>query len=87
MALNPSKEADWKAMAKTLTMDEKSVSTVSLAIKDYKGLKDFQVGEAIYNAYLKGFAECKAKVFEAFSGLDLQGIKVDTGEEREEEGK
>lgn len=48
----------------------------SRAIESYKNFEDFksEVEEATYDAYLKGFIECEAKVFEAFFSLDLQDI-------------
>lgn len=70
------KEANWGAKggeAKASTIEVKVALAVSCAVEDFKGSKDFksEVGKAVYDAYLKGFTKCKAKIFEAFSGLDL----------------
>lgn len=78
--------------AKACTVKEKVTliaSVASLAIKNFKNSEDFKngVGEAIYNAYLKGFTMCKVKVSEAFSGLDLQDIIAEDEEQEEEDVK
>lgn len=68
-------------------MKEKTASAASHAIEDFKSLEDFkiEVGEAMYDAYLKGFVEFKAQVSKAFFDLDLQGIIAETEEQEEEE--
>lgn len=73
--------------AKAHATEEKGASVASWAIQDYKNFENFKskVGEAIYDAYLKGFTECNEKVFEAFSGLDLQSIIIEIEEQEEEE--
>lgn len=54
----------------------------SRAIEDFK----VKVGVAINDTYLNGLFKCKAKVFVAFSSLNLRGIMADDAEEKEEEG-
>lgn len=58
----------------------------SCAVEDFKILEDFkiEVGDVVYDTYLKGFSKCKAKVSIAFSSLDLQDIVADAKEEGEE---
>lgn len=65
-------------------------SVASRAVEEFKGLEDFKskVGEATYDAYLKGFAKWKEKVSKAFSHLDLLDNIIEVGEqEKEEEGE
>lgn len=47
-------------------MDEKVVLVVSHVVEDFKA----EEGEGFYDAYLKGFSECKVKVFMAYLVLD-----------------
>lgn len=66
MVFDLAKEANWRAKeaeVKTPAVKEKATLVVSCAIENFKGLGDFknELGEALYDAYLKGFAECKAK--------------------------
>lgn len=64
------------------------VKVAPQAIEDYKkseNLKE-EVGEAVYDTYLKEFAKCKVKVSETFSSLDLWD-KVAKAEEQQEEEK
>lgn len=88
--LDLAKDADRRAKeakAKAHAIEEKMALEASHAIKDFKSLEDFktEVGEAMFDAYLKGFAECKMNVLKAFFGLDLQGIIADARVEGDEE--
>lgn len=90
--LDLAKDADRGAKeveAKAHAMEEKIVSTASRAIEDFKSSEDFktEVGDAVYNVYMKGFIECKAKVSKAFSGLNLRGFIANAGDEGEEESE
>lgn len=62
------------------------------AVDEYKKSKDFkyEVIKGIYNAFQLGFVECKKKVSETFSKLDLDSIiaiELEQEEEGEDEGE
>lgn len=48
------------------------------AIKEYRKSEDIKgkVDEAIYDAFLKGFAKCMEKVTKAFPNLNLKSIVI-----------
>lgn len=72
---------------RTKVAEAEVISAASQAIESYKNTHDFknEVGKATYDAYLKGFAKCKAKVFGAFSGIDLRDIVPEPDGKEEEE--
>lgn len=64
------------AKAKAQAAEAKVALVGTWAIDEYKKSEDFkgEVGEAAYDAFLKGFTKCKGKVIKAFSDLDLGNI-------------
>lgn len=63
-------------VAKVWATEVKATSTGTQAVKEHRKSEDFkgEFSEATYDAFLKGFAKCKAKVIEAFPDLDLKSI-------------
>lgn len=78
--------------AKAWVAEEKVASVGTQAFEGYKKSAKFrdEVGEATYDAFLKGFAKCKGKVYQAFLDLDLKSImdeELEQQEDEEEEAK
>lgn len=86
-AIKKAKEGAEVTKTKAQAAQMEVASIIIRAIKKYKGSEDFknEVGETTYDTFLKGFAECKIKVLEAFPDLDLKDIVVEETEEEEEE--
>lgn len=57
-------------------------------MEKYKALAKFEdeVNEVVYDAYYKGFEECKRKVAHAFHLPDLKDIVIDEPEKTGEKG-
>lgn len=71
--------------ARAIEVEVASVGTQ--AIENYKKLVKFwdEVGEATYDAFQKGFVECKDKVIKDFPDLDLRSIIAEEPDQQKEE--